>query len=153
MILVLCGTQKQDFSRMIKEVEKLSTFEKIIVQAGHTIYQSKTMEIFDFVTKDELTRLYKQSDMVITHAGAGSMVQGIKEKRKMIVFPRRSKYGEHVNDHQVELATKFADLDYLEIYKEGDNIEELYNKVKDINFQEWNLKSNVVNLISEFIES
>ena len=48
MILVLCGTQKQDFSRMIREVEKLAEFEEVIVQAGKLPSNTVLLPIFRY---------------------------------------------------------------------------------------------------------
>ena len=91
MILVLCGTQKQDFSRMIKEVEKLADTHEVIVQSGHSNCSSSKMEIFDFITPAKLTKLYKKATYIVTHAGAGSMLQAIKAGKKILAFPRLKK--------------------------------------------------------------
>ena len=57
MIFVTLGTQDKDFSRLLKaidrEIEKGTIKEKVIVQAGHTKYESKNMEIFDLIPTDE----------------------------------------------------------------------------------------------------
>ncbi|MBU7540955.1 glycosyltransferase, partial [Levilactobacillus brevis] len=33
--------------------------------------------------------------------------------KKIIVFPRLAEYHEHVDDHQVEIANKFSDKNYV----------------------------------------
>ena len=41
MILVTLGTQKQDFSRLLKYIEESNIKDEIIVQAGYTKFKSK----------------------------------------------------------------------------------------------------------------
>ena len=82
MILVLCGTQKQDFSRMIRAVEKLADEQEIIVQGGHNHYSSDKVKVLGFISNNEMDRFYDQADYIVTHAGAGSMIQSLKKQKK-----------------------------------------------------------------------
>jgi hypothetical protein len=49
-----------------------------------------------------------QADVVISHAGVGSLHTALRAGHTPIVFARRARVGEHVNDHQVELVEAFA---------------------------------------------
>jgi len=147
LILVLCGTQKQNFSRMIREVEKLADDNEIIVQAGHSSYESNKMMIFDFISREQLKNLYERADYIITHAGAGSMLQAIGAKKKTIAFPRLQKYGEHVDDHQLQLAKKLNDMGYLLVFHEDDKMRDVFNKVKVFKPRPYHLKGNIPSLI------
>ena len=53
MIFVSLGTQDKSFSRLLelldKEINKGFITDNIIVQAGYTKYESKNMEIFDYL--------------------------------------------------------------------------------------------------------
>ncbi|MCL1950503.1 MAG: hypothetical protein FWF59_12295 [Turicibacter sp.] len=144
---MLCGTQKQDFSRMIQAVEGLDTQEEIIIQGGHNPYQSHRMKVHGFFSEEELERLYAQADYVITHAGAGSMLKAIKKGKKTIAFPRLKKYGEHVNDHQLELAEKFEDLGYLLVCRDGDDLGHVFERLKGFQPKAYGLKGDMVELI------
>jgi UDP-N-acetylglucosamine transferase subunit ALG13 len=46
---------------------------------------------------------FRAADKVITHAGVGSIICAIREGHMPLVVPRRNEFGEHVDDHQVEL--------------------------------------------------
>jgi len=152
LILVLCGTQKQDFSRMIKEVEKLADEHDIVVQAGHTEYVSDKMEVFGFVAPEKLTTLYDKAQYVVSHGGAGSMFQGIQAGKKMLVFPRLQKYGEHVDDHQLQLAGKLNDLGYLLTFKDNDDIVDVFGRLKAFTPKPYDLKGNFLTLIDDKLE-
>jgi len=135
---------------MIREVEKLADRHEIIVQAGHTEYSSDKMEVFDFISGIELKALYKKADYVVTHGGAGSMFQAIEFQKKAIVFPRLQKYGEHVDDHQLQLAVKLKKMGYLLVFHDGDEMISLFKTLKeDFNPIFHELQGNIPTLIDE----
>ena len=51
MILITLGTQDKQFTRLLNvvqnEIDKGNIKDKVIVQAGHTKFESNDMEIFD----------------------------------------------------------------------------------------------------------
>ena len=75
MILVTLGTQKQQFTRLLDAIENSNIDDEIIVQAGHTKYESKKMKIFDFISYDKMEELVNKADIIITHGGTGSIVE------------------------------------------------------------------------------
>lgn len=132
MILVLLGTFQKDFSRPLKALDGAVQLglihEQIIVQAGHTLFTSTNMQIFKFFSSDELDKLYMAANLVITHAGVGSILKGLKLSKKMIAIARLNQYNEHVDDHQLDILDEFARQGYLIPWKENDNISSLIQK-------------------------
>lgn len=110
MILVMLGTQNNDFHRLLEEVEKNiengNINEEVVVQAGFTKYKSDKMKIFSLTSKEKLEDLIKKADLVITHAGVGSIEMALEQNKKVIAIPRLKKFGEHVNDHQKDIEKK-----------------------------------------------
>ena len=86
MILVTLGTQDKEFTRLLKEIDRLIDkrviTDKVIVQAGYTKYESKDMEIFDYVPTDELDKYIDKADYIITHAGVGSVFGALNKNKK-----------------------------------------------------------------------
>lgn len=117
MILVLLGTQNNDFHRLLDEIEKNieneNINEEVIVQAGFTKYKSDKMKIFSMTSKEKLEELIKKADLIITHAGVGSIEMSLEQNKKVIAVPRLKKYKEHVNDHQKDIEGKLAEKGYL----------------------------------------
>ena len=66
MILVLLGTQDKQFDRLLKEVSDLKEQgkikEEVVAQIGCSKFRSKYIKAFDFVSKDEINDLIKDSD-------------------------------------------------------------------------------------------
>ena len=117
MILVMLGTQNNSFHRLLEEIDKLINEglikEDVVVQAGYTKYESINMKIFDFISSDELDKLEQQADCIITHGGVGSIIGSIEKDKKVIAVPRLKQYGEHVNDHQLDIVQSFNKLGYI----------------------------------------
>jgi len=130
MILVTLGTQKQDFSRLLQYIEDSKIKDEIIVQAGHTKFESKKMKIFDFIPYDEMKKYIDKADVVITHSGTGSVLTPLKADKKVIVCARLSKYGEHVDDHQKQLVEIFKDEGYVLELTEDNSLDDLMKEVK-----------------------
>ena len=117
MILVLLGTQNNNFKRLLDKIEECIKngviAEEVIVQAGHTNYTSNDMKIIDFLPSDKLSELTKNATFIITHGGVGSIVESLKLGKKVIAVPRLSKFNEHVNDHQIQIVENFNKSGYI----------------------------------------
>lgn len=146
MILVTLGTQTQKFYRLLDAIENSSIDDEIIVQAGgsHT-YKSKKMKLFKFINYDEMAKLIDDADYIITHGGTGSIIMPLQHNKKVIACARLEKYKEHINNHQTEIVSIFADLGYLLEYGENDNLDEIIKKVKS--FKPKKYESNQENFI------
>lgn len=125
MIFVTLGTQDKQFKRLLEAVDKLDTDEKIIAQIGSTDFSSAKMEIYKYMTLDEFTKYMNEARVVITHAGVGTIIMGLKLHKKMIVAARKREFKEHVNDHQMQILENFADEGYILPLKEFDDLANL----------------------------
>ena len=129
----MLGTQNNSFHRLLEEIDKLINDglikEDIVVQAGYTKYESTNMKIFDFISSDELDKLEQQADCIITHGGVGSIISSIEKDKKVIAVPRLKQYGEHVNDHQLDIVQSFDKLGYIigitDISQLGDALQQI----------------------------
>lgn len=134
MILVLLGTQDKAFNRLLDviqdQINKGNIKDKVIVQAGCTKFESKDMEIFDLIPTDKFKELVKEADLIITHGGVGSIMEGIKNGKKIIAAPRLKQYNEHVNDHQLQIIEEFDSKGYIIPLYDLNKIDEALEKVK-----------------------
>ena len=104
-IFVTLGTQVEPFPRLLEYVEKSKYFNnaEIVAQVGHTRYKSKKMKIVKYLSDTKMEEYTANSDLIITHAGTGSIITPLKLNKKIIACARQKKNGEHVDDHQKEL--------------------------------------------------
>ena len=117
MIFVILGTQDKSFVRLLQEMDRLiengTITKQVIVQAGSTKYQSKNMEIHKMLPMKKFLNYMEQSDYVITHGGVGSILDALKYQKKVIAVPRLKQYGEHENNHQIQIIEKFTKENYI----------------------------------------
>ena len=145
MILVTLGTQDKQFYRLLdiieKEIEKGTIKEEVIVQAGYSLnYKSKNMKIFDLLPMEEFNRLIKECDLLITHGGVGSIIEGLKNNKKVIAMARLKKYGEHTNDHQLQIINNFSKEGYILNLDENQDLKGILDKIEG--FRPTKYKSN-----------
>ena len=150
MILVTLGTQKESFNRLLDYIEKSNIDDEIIVQAGHTRYESKKMQLFDFISYDDMKKYIEKADLIITHAGTGSILMPLKQGKKIIACPRLQKYGEHVDDHQKQIVEVFKDEGYILELTENIKLDDLIKEMK--NFKPKKYKSNTEKFIKKLID-
>ena len=157
MILVMLGTQNNSFHRLLEELDKLIKKEiiqeEVIVQAGHTKYKSKNMEIFDLIPKEEIKKFQQEATYIITHGGAGSIISSIKCGKKVIAVPRKHEYGEHVNNHQEEIVDLFNAKGYILGINDVTELEKAIKKIpefKPVKYQSDN--SKMLSIIENFID-
>ena len=158
MILVMLGTQKNSFHRLLQEIQKCIDKgiinDKVIVQAGSTKFESKDMEIFNLMSNTKLKKLVKEADLVITHGGVGSIVTALKEGKKVIAVPRYHEYGEHVNDHQLQIVQTFDGQGFIKGAVTVKDLPKLLKKIEKFTPKEFvSNTDNIVNMIESFIDS
>ena len=147
MILVTLGTQREPFERLLKYIDDSKIKDEIIVQSGHTKYKSNKMKIFDFVSYSDMQEYIKKADLIITHAGTGSILMPLKENKKIIACPRLAKFKEHVDDHQTQIASLFSEEGYILELNENNNLDDLLKEVKKFKPKEF--KSNTENFLKK----
>ena len=147
MILVTLGTQKQQFTRLLDYIENSNIKDEIIVQAGHTKYESKKMKIFDFIDYEQMDEYINKADLIITHGGTGSIVSALKKEKKVIACARKKEYGEHVDNHQEEIVSVFSDEGY--ILKLDENVKLIVLIKKSKNFKPKKFVSNTKKFIEK----
>ena len=89
------------------------------------------MKIFNFVDYEKMEELVNRADLIITHGGTGSILGPLKKGKKVIACARLKRYGEHVDDHQMQLIEAFSDAGYIISIGEKDNIDEVISKLKN----------------------
>lgn len=158
MIYVTLGTQDKPFHRLLKSIEKQiekgTIHEEVIVQAGYTKYSTEKMKMFDLVDREEFSRLMDECNILITHGGVGSILTGLKRGKKVIACPRLYKYGEHMNDHQIQIVSVFAKEGYLLEYQEDDDLEVVLKKAETFIPKPFTSNTDkFVTIIEEFIDN
>lgn len=135
LIFVTLGTQDKPFTRLLeaieREIENGNITDEVIVQAGFTKYKSDKMKIFDLISQEDFANYMQNADLIITHGGVGSIITALNHGKKVIAAPRLSKYGEHVNDHQLQIIKCFEQKNYILPLYDFDKLNEAIEKSKE----------------------
>ncbi len=103
MIFATCGSSHLPFERLMQALAVLPP-DELVVQHGPAEPPPAARAV-PFLPYGEVVALIQEADVVISHAGVGSIICAIRAGHTPIVFPRVKRHSETVDDHQVELAT------------------------------------------------
>lgn len=153
MIFITLGSQKFQFNRLLAEIDKLlyegKIVDKVFAQVGYSDYKPQKYEYKQFLDRDEFNKIMKSANIIITHGGTGAIIGAIKQGKKVIAVPRLSKYGEHVDDHQLEITNEFKQMNLIE---NVNDIQLLGDAITNIYQEEFNVYKSNTHKIIETIE-
>ncbi len=122
-VVVTVGTTDRCFRRLIARlVEILPAEAEVLWQTGHSRVDDLGIDARRLVPEDELVAAVAEADVVVSHAGAGSLALALAAGTCPVFVPRRAAAGEQIDDHQVELAEWAADRG-LAVAAEADLVE------------------------------
>jgi len=134
MIFLTVGTQFP-FDRLVRVVDEalgLKSFsEEVFGQIGESSYKPHNFEAVKHLEKKQYDRIFQEAAGIISHAGMGTITMALKQQKPILVLPRRKMYGEVVNDHQLEIARRFASLKHLLMAEEPEELAEKLNILTD----------------------
>jgi len=161
LIFVTVGSRNYPFDRLFKKLdelcEKKEIKEEIFAQIGTSSYKPKNFKYKDFISPEEFEKHINEAEIVISHGASGSIMKALNADKKVIVVTRLEKYGEHINDHQIQNNEAFRDNNYvlmanLELTDLGECIEKI--KKKNNGLKKWVNKkpTAIIDLIDKYIE-
>jgi UDP-N-acetylglucosamine transferase subunit ALG13 len=81
--------------------------EEVIIQTGGAEVVAEGITSLATVTYDEMKAIHKDADLVVCHAGTGSIITGLQHGCRVIVMPRQATAGEHYDAHQNDITDAF----------------------------------------------
>ena len=121
MIFVTTGTC-EPFDRLLEALDGAGLDERLVVQHGESPVRPAGAECVDFLPFDELVEHMRTARVVVTHAGVGSILAALTNGKRPIVVPRLARYGDAVDDHQLELAERLGAEDLVTVVHEPDQL-------------------------------
>jgi len=156
MIFITVGSQKFQFNRLLKGIDELvanhTVEEEVFVQTGYSVYETKNCKFKQFLDRDEFAEIVDKANIVITHGGTGAIIAAVKKGKKVIAVPRRVKYGEHVDDHQIQIVRQFKELDLIFECDDCEKLGEALEYVKKTKFKDYQSNTQaIIDSIEQFI--
>ena len=117
-LFVTVGTQLP-FDRLVGAVEtwavRRDMTEHVFVQCGPTTQPPTRIGWKRFIDVTECARRTDTADVIVGHAGMGTILTALDRGKPVIVLPRRADLGEHRNDHQLATARRLQHLRQLTV--------------------------------------
>lgn len=106
MIFVTVGMHTLGFPRLVQAMDELAAAldEDVVIQVGATPETPRHARNFQFGTQAEMDHWCATARVIVSQAGAGSILTAQKARVPLILVPRLKQYGEVIDDHQLELA-------------------------------------------------
>lgn len=155
-MLVTTGTAEEyNFARLLKIIDELCDEEiidatNLLVQGDDRGYECRNYKVKKMIPNSEFLNIMGAADIVISHAGTGTVTNALKMHKKVILFPRLAKYGEHIDDHQIELCNIFQEKGYVLVATDKEELKHMISVINTYDFREFS--SNSINFMDILIE-
>lgn len=128
MIFVTVGTLHYPFERLMRSVRELPP-EEVVVQHGSAVPPPGVAKAVAFMEFDELKETIENAEVVITHGGCGTIAVATRAGHTPVVLPRLKRYGEHIDDHQLELVGALAEEGKVIAISDAQSLQEVVRTV------------------------
>ena len=111
MIFLTIGTH-EPFDRLVRCVDEWCAEygyrEQIFGQiTEHAKYHPKNFEAVASLEPREYDRRFSEADLIVSHAGMGSIITALVKRKPIVIMPRRGHLNETRNDHQFDTVQRF----------------------------------------------
>lgn len=99
------------FDRLIQWVDDWAEAEgrdDLAAQIGPTEHLPRHLKVLPFMDPPAFRAQVEEADLIIAHAGMGSIINALELGKPIVVVPRRAALEETRNDHQVATARRLA---------------------------------------------
>jgi UDP-N-acetylglucosamine--N-acetylmuramyl-(pentapeptide) pyrophosphoryl-undecaprenol N-acetylglucosamine transferase len=105
VVVTVGASETYSFERLIRGLLPLvPPGADILWQTGCADVEGLGIDARRQVPALELEAAMRDADLVISHAGVGSALSALESGRRPVLVPRERSFGEHVDDHQFQIA-------------------------------------------------
>lgn len=131
MIFITVGAQ-MSFDRMVRVVDAWAgrhSRTDVFAQIGPTQWRPQYMRWAGFLTSSEFRHHVANANLIVAHAGMGSVMSALEFGKPILVMPRRGELGETRNDHQVATARRLQRLGLVDVAMSEDDLTVQLNRL------------------------
>lgn len=155
MIFLTVGTQLP-FSRLTSAVDSVSMKLGLVNVFGQIADSNNipaNFESIPFLNQSDFSDYFSRAEIIISHAGMGSIIEVLTAGKKIIVMPRLASLNEHRNDHQVSTCNKLKGLEGLIIVNDESELEEAIKTLLSDNSDTQKISSYASEDLLDYINS
>lgn len=110
-MFVTVGTELP-FDRLVRAVDdfagRTGLGSEVVAQIGETSYRPANIRWSKFIHGADYADVFDRAELIVSHAGMGTILSALRDARPLIVMPRRASLGEHRNEHQLATAERMT---------------------------------------------
>ena len=106
------------FDRLVKALDDWAPAHpefEVFAQIGQTSWTPKNIPYCHFIEPPEFKLRFQKADLVVSHAGMGTILSSLSFQKPLLVMPRIAALGEHRNEHQLATAKHLAELNKVNV--------------------------------------
>lgn len=162
LIFVTVGSRNYPFDRLFQKLDELyekgDLTEEMFAQTGTSTYKPKHFEYKDYISQEDFIEKIERANIVVSHGASGSIMKALNAGKKVIAVTRLEKYGEHINDHQIQNNEAFSSNGYvimadLELENLSGCFQKIYSGTDELIRWENKDPLAIIKLIDEYIEN
>jgi len=158
MIFVTLGSQKFPFDRLLQKLDEMiadgAITDRVLAQTGSCTYAPQHFEAVPYMDRPAFASYMAQADLVITHGGTGAIIGAVKQGKKVIAVPRLAKYGEHVDDHQLQLTAQFREQNLIFALEDCSQLADALKRIRSHSFRSYQSNTQtIIEDIQAYLES
>jgi UDP-N-acetylglucosamine transferase subunit ALG13 len=157
MIFVTVGTELP-FNRLVRVVDdwaKANGRRDVFAQIGETDWRPAHIAWSKFLQPPEFARRFAEAEVVVAHAGMGTILSALQWEKPILVMPRRASLGEQRNDHQLATARRLLDLGKINVAMDETELRTMVNAFGQLRPREKisaYANDSLITALREFIE-
>lgn len=154
MIFVTVGTQLP-FNRLVQWIDhwaKDHPETEILVQCGSGGELPVFAKYSTSMSPDEWETHFRRADLVISHAGMGTILKSLDFGKPLIIVPRIAELKEHRNNHQLATANHLKNIPGLYIAENQESLNRWLDTPPEINASVERVNTNLTQLCAKLRE-
>jgi UDP-N-acetylglucosamine transferase subunit ALG13 len=155
LVFVTVGTSASGFERLLKQLDLILQSNKFnykfFAQIGSSDYIPKNYQYVKWLNYNEMVNYLSKSEIVITHAGVGSIINALERKTKVIAVPRKKRYNEHIDNHQMELTHELEKQSIIFPVYSIKNLKSTLNQAIKANYRPIPFESHLKKEMKQFL--
>lgn len=107
--------------------------ERVVMQVGRNAQTHEPvngLEVVESIPFDELQELLAKADLVVCHAGTGSILTALANNCAVVAMPRSIRHGDHYDNHQEQIAGVFADRGLIQTASDSQSLLEALTRAR-----------------------
>ena len=120
LIFVTVGHQ-MPFDRLVAAVDSWAAAnpeQEVFAQIGHSTLRPRHVRWAERIDPDEFQQRIRACEVVVGHAGMGTIMTALEFAKPVLVMPRRASIKETRNDHQVATASRLSGRPGIHVAKD-----------------------------------